>query len=98
MFLQALESVHQFSVACPSIYFGTLILLVLVVSKGWYTLGKMQPAAVVSPAPTMAPVRPRCVFYPQNHTVMVLIANLVIMGKLESNNDTVAATIALKVT
>jgi hypothetical protein len=98
MFLQALESVHQFSVACPSIYFGTLIFLVLVVSKGWYTLGKMQLAAIGAPAPTKAPARPRCVFYPHNHTVLVLIANLVIMGKLESNHDTVAATIALKVT
>jgi len=46
MFLQALANVHQFSVACPHIYFGSLICLVLVVSKGWYTLGRMQVAAI----------------------------------------------------
>jgi hypothetical protein len=98
MFLQALESVHQFSVACPQIYFGCLICLVLVVSKGWYTLGKMQPAAIGSPAPASALARRRIVFYPCDHAVMVLIANLVFIGRFITDQDTIAATVAVKVT
>jgi hypothetical protein len=94
--LQAIQNLHMLSVLHPSLYFGTLMLLAVIVCPGWYKLGRLQAAAVVSPA--MAPARRRVVFYKKSQAFVLSIANLVILGSLESSGDTIAATVALRVT
>jgi hypothetical protein len=96
--LQLIQALHQFSVVNPSLYFGSLACLALIVCKGWYRLGSLNALAYVSPAPISAPVRPRFVFYRRSTAVVLTLANLLILASFESNNDTIAATIAVKVT
>jgi hypothetical protein len=96
--LQAIQNLHMLSVLHPSLYFGTLMLLAVIVCPGWYKLGRLQAAAVASPAPVMAPARRRVVFYKKSQAFVLSIANLVILGSLESSGDTIAATVALRVT
>ena len=95
--LQAIQTIYQFSVVHPTPYFGSLALLALVVCFGWYRLGTMQPARV-SPALASAPARRRVVFYKKSQEFVLSNANLAILGSIESSGDTIAATIALKVT
>ena len=46
----------------------------------------------------LAPVRPRWIFYRRSTAIVLQIANLLILGSIESNYDTLAATIAVRVT
>jgi hypothetical protein len=94
--LQTIQNLHALSVLYPSLYFGCLVLIALVVCPGWYKLGCLQVASV-SPAP-IAPARPRWIFYRRSTAVVFQIANLLILGSIESKNNTIAATIAVRVT
>lgn len=94
--LQVIASIHTLSVLYPSLYFGSLIELVLVVSYGWYQLGYMR--IVVAPAPTFAPARRRVTFYKRSQAVVFQLANLLSLAIIESSGDTITAAIAVKVT
>jgi len=95
--LQAIYAVHNFSIFNPSLYFGTLLTTLLIVLRGWYRLGSLN-ALAVSLAPTSAPACPRWVFYRRSTAIVLQVANLLILGSIESNNNTIAATITVKVT
>jgi hypothetical protein len=96
--LQFIQEIHTYSVLYPSAYFGLLVLLASVVCPGWYKLGCLQTAAVCSPAPTLVPARPRFVFYRRGYAVVLQVSNLLILGSISASNNTIAATIAVKVT
>lgn len=91
-----LQAIHQISIVYPLQYWGTELVLFLVVSRGWYVLGTWQPVAIVSAAPPL-PVRRRVIFRRRNNAVLLCLGHLAIMGKLESNFDQLALTIALQV-
>jgi hypothetical protein len=94
-----LQSMHHLSVIYPSLYFGCLLFLACVVCPGWYKLGRLQLASVVSPAPTpITPARRRVVFHRRDNAVLLHLGHLAIMGKIESQDDHLALTIALRVT
>jgi hypothetical protein len=95
--LPIINTVHHFSVLNPSLYFGSLLVLLYIVLRGWYRLGSLN-ALAVSLAQHSAPVCPRWVFYRRGYAIVLQTANLLILGSIESNNNTIAATIALKVT
>jgi hypothetical protein len=78
--LQLIQSLHNVSVANHTLYFSVLVLLASVVCPGWYKLGRLQVATVCSPAPTLAPARPRFVFHRQSYAILLLLANLIILG------------------
>ena len=92
-----LQAIHHLSQIHPYHYWSAILVLLLVVIRGWYTLGSLNALASVSLAP-VAPARPRWIFYRRSTAVMLQIANLLILGSIESNNDTIAATIAVRVT
>lgn len=97
--LQAIQTIHTYSVVYPSTYWLIMLALFVAICKCWFVMGTLSPACVSSSTPPkISPARPRCVFHRQSRAIMVLLANLVIVGKLESSGDTIAATIALKVT
>lgn len=96
--LQFINAVHNFSVLNPSLYFGSLLVLLCIVLRGWYRLGSLNALALVSPAPQSAPARTRFVFYRRSTSIVLTLANLLILASIESNNNTIAATIAVKVT
>lgn len=96
--LQFINAIHNFSIINPTLYFGSLLVLLLIVLRGCYCLGSMNALALVSPAPYSAPARPRFVFYRRSTAIVLQIANLLILGSIETNNNTLAATIAVKVT
>jgi hypothetical protein len=96
--LPVINALHHFSIINPTLYFGTLLVLLLIVLRDWYRLGSMNALAVTSPAPQAAAARPRFVFYCRSTAVVLQIANLLILGSIESKNDTIAATIAVRVT
>jgi hypothetical protein len=96
--LQFINALHNFSLINPTAYFGSLLVLLLIVLRGWYRLGSLHALALVSPAPQSAPARQRFVFYRRSTAVVLQVANLLILGSIESNNDTIAATIAVRVT
>ena len=92
-----LQAIHHLSQIHPYHYWSAILVLLLVVIRGWYTLGSLNALATVSPAP-IAPVCPRFVFYRRSTSIVFQIANLLILGSIESNNNTIAATIAVRVT
>jgi hypothetical protein len=96
--LQLIQALHNASVLYPTSYFGILVLIASVLLPGYYKLGKMQVAAAYSPARYSAPSCPRFVFYRRSTSVVLQIANLLILASIESKNDTIAATIAVRVT
>jgi hypothetical protein len=97
--LQLIQALHDASILYPTSYFGILGLIASVLMPGYYKLGKMQAAAAyVSPAPYAAPSCPRWVFYRRSTSFVLQVANLLILGNIESKNDTIAATIAVRVT
>jgi hypothetical protein len=96
--LQLINAVHHFSVMNPTLYFGSLLVLLFIVLRGWYRLGSLNALAMVSPVPTWAPVRPRCVFHRQSHAILLSVANLIILGQAEAQNDLLVFTLAVKVT
>ena len=96
--LQTIQTVHNFSVLNPSLYFGSLLVLLLVVLRGWYCLGSLNALALVSPAPMLRLRSPRFVFYRRGYAVVLTLANLLILASIELNNDTIVATIAVRVT
>jgi len=95
--LQAIHTLHTFSILHPSLYFGFLALLTCIVCPGWYRLGRLQLASV-SPAPTFAPARQRFIFYRRSTSIVLQIANLLFFGQLVTQEDGIAATIAVKCT
>jgi hypothetical protein len=76
-----------------TLYWSCMITLLLVVCSGWYYLGSTRQVLVTS-----APARPGFVFYRRSQAVVLTLANLLILASIESNNDTIAATIAVRVT
>jgi hypothetical protein len=97
--LQTINAIHNLSILYPSSYFGLLVLLASVLMPGWYKLGCLQAAAAyVSPAPISQIRSSRFVFYRRSTSIVLQVANLLILGSIESNNDTIVATIAVKVT
>jgi hypothetical protein len=89
--LQVVQAVHDFSVAYPSAYFGSLLVVLLVVFRGWYVLGIGAGPRVV------VPVRFAWKFTPATRLLLFQIADLVILEQTTSNQDTAAVTIALQV-
>lgn len=96
--LQTINAVHHFSVMNPTLYFGTLLILSLIVIWGWYRLGTMIALATVSPAPTSAPVCPRWILYRRSTAIVLQVANLLFLGQIVKQENGIASTIALKVT
>ena len=76
-----------------TLYWSCMITLLLVVCSGWYYLGSTRQVLATS-----APARPGFVFYRRSQAVVLTLANLLILASIESNNDTIAATIAVRVT
>ena len=95
--LQAISTVHTFSVLNHTLYFGFLALLALVVCPGWYKFGRLQLASV-SPAPTFAPVRQRVTLYRKGLAVVLQLTGVLILGSLEVRSDSVAVILAAKFT
>ena len=96
--LQFIQVIHNYSILHPSLYFGSLLVVLCIVLRGWYRLGSMNTLAMMSPAPYAAPSCPRWVFYRRSTSFVLQVANLLILGSIESKNDTIAATIAVRVT
>jgi hypothetical protein len=96
--LQTINTIHQFSVVNHTLYFSVLALLTCIVCPGWYKLGRLQVAAAyASPAPMPRLRSSRFVFYRRGYAVVLSVANLLLLASIEFNNNTLAATIALKV-
>jgi hypothetical protein len=93
-----LQAVYHLSVVYPLHYWSSIIILLLVACYGWFHVGTMRQVVVVSPAPTTASVRPRYVFHQQSHAILLLLANLIILGQAEAQNDLLVFTLAIKVT
>jgi hypothetical protein len=77
--LQFIQAIHNFSIINPFLYFGTLLVLLCVVLRGWYRLGSLNALAYVSPAPHSAPARPRFIFYRRSTSIVLQVANLLIL-------------------
>jgi hypothetical protein len=95
--LPVINAIHNYSILNPTLYFGSLLVLCCIVLRGWYCLGCMNALAMVTPAPQAA-ARPRFVFYRRSTSVVLQVAHLLILAGIESNHDTIAATLAVKVT
>jgi hypothetical protein len=92
-----LQAIYHLSQIHPYQYWSAILVLLLVVIRGWYRLGSLN-ALAVPPAPQSAPVRPRWIFYRRSTAIVLQIANLLILGSISANNTTIAATIAVRVT
>jgi hypothetical protein len=96
--LQLIQTLHNFSVVHPTLYFVPLVLLACVVCPGWYKFGRLQlAAAYASPAPHAA-ARPRVVLYRRGAAVVLQLTGLLILSSLEIRSDGAAFTLAVKVT
>jgi hypothetical protein len=69
--LQTINALHQFSVVNPSLYFGALLCMLLIVLRGWYILGVLNSQAWVSPAQQSAPARQRVVLYKKGQVIVL---------------------------
>jgi hypothetical protein len=94
--LQAINAVHTFSVVNHTLYFGALLLLTCFVCPGWYKLVRLQLASV-STSPH-APIQPRTVFVRRDNAILIVLAHVRILGKIESHRDIIASTLPIKVT
>lgn len=90
--LQALQIIHNWSVIYPSAYFGCVIALLLVTCGGWFKLGTMRLAA----APTRRHVIVRWRPHPFAHSLLVQAGGISVLGRLESDIDSVAASVAVR--
>lgn len=90
--MQTIQAIHQLSVVYPGAYFGSVIVLLLIVCAGWFKLGSL---AIAGPARRRIIVSWRP--HPFSHSVLVQIAGVRVLGSLESDVDYVAASVAVRI-
>ncbi len=94
--LQAIQTIHNWSILYPGAYFGSVIVLLILVCGGWFRLG-----ASYLPVATSAPARRRLVIHwqpkPFAHRIIATIAGVQIVGTLMADVDCVAASVAVKI-
>lgn len=94
--LQAVQTLHNWSMLYPGAYFGCVIIVLCIICCGWFKLGSMRLATAGA-----APARPRFTvgwrFSPFSHTVLCQLANVAIMAKLESGIDYAGASLAVRI-
>ncbi len=93
--LQAVQAIHNWSLLYPGAYFGSVLVLLLLVCAGWYRLGVTRLAVAGAPARRHVSVGWRT--RPFVHTLAVQVAGVTLMGRLESDVDYLAASVAVRV-
>jgi hypothetical protein len=93
--LSLYNTLHTISLVPPLPYWFGLFVLFLIIIRGYYVLGAM--GATADPRVSV-PVHLGWKFVPSGRSLMFHVANLVFIGQLISDEGTIAATLALKVT
>ncbi len=93
--LQAIQAIHNWSLLYPGVYFGSVLVLLLLVCAGWYRLGVTRLAVAGAPARRHVIVGWR--IRPFAHSVLIQVAGVSVLGKLESDIDSLAATLAVRI-
>lgn len=94
--LQVLQTIHNWSILYPGAYFGGVIILLLLTCGGWFKLGSTR-LAVAGPAPARRRFIVSWRFRPFVHTVICQVANVLVAGKLETDIDFVAVSLAIRI-
>jgi hypothetical protein len=90
-----LQAIYTLSVMYPHQYWSGVIVLLILVCAGWYRLGVTR--LVVAGAPTRQRVVVQWRLHPFAHSVLVQVASVTIMGRLESDVDYLAASVAVRI-
>ena len=96
--MQVIQMIYHLSVAHPLHYWSGIIVLLLIVCAGGFKLGTMRLAfaGVASPGPARRPFSVAWRFKPFAHTLAVQIAGVMVVGRLESDVDYMAASFAVR--
>jgi len=81
----------------PVLYWFILLSAFIGLSRGWYCVGALGQVGVIS-APARPHSRVRWLFRPGMRMIALTCADVTLMGKWESSDDEIAASIALRLT
>ena len=79
----------------PVLYWFVLLSAFIGLARGWYCVGAMRQVGVIA-APAPARSRMHWLFRPGMRMMALQFADVTLIGKWESSDDAIAASIAVK--